>query len=244
MRIATKIRIDNWFSSPSLEPTEIQSFEYSGPVDKLKGASKQETEINKAQTAFYDTLRKDYEQQFAKQGAIISAIDAVAAPIMKAGPGQYGYSTAEDTALRTQASEGTAQQYQNVKKALSSQVAAEGGGNEFLPSGAKVELDANIDTAAAESESEKQLGITQKGYDIGRQNYTQASEMEASAAGLTNPLGYAGSAESAGNEAFTGAKDIAQQNDAASPWGVIGGIVGGGLSAFSGGFGTSLGKKV
>src|SRR6185312_499960 len=80
-----------------------------------KGATQQEKDLQKQQAAFYSTLTADYNQQFAKQGAIIDSLNKVWGPIFQAGPNQYGFSTAEDTTLHTQAKEGTANDYQQAQ---------------------------------------------------------------------------------------------------------------------------------
>lgn len=243
MKIYTSIVVENWYTSVN-RTIELSWFEYCGPVSEAKGASQQEKDLNKQQAEFYKTMTADYEAQFAKQSAVIDAINKVAQPILAAGPGQYGFAPAEDTAYRTQASEGTAANYQAAKKAVGEQLATAGGGNEFLPSGAADQINAQVDTAAAADESNKALQITEAGYAKGAQNYAEAANMESQAAGLINPLGYSGAATSAGSSAFQGADTIQQQDSAASPWGAIGGLLGGAASAFTGGFGTALGGKL
>jgi len=67
---------------------------------------------------------------------------------------------------------------------------------------------------------------------------------------MYNPNGVAGAANQGGGVANSEANTVAQENNAASPWNLVGGILGGavgaGLDAFTGGLGGtvagSLGK--
>lgn len=216
---------------------------YFGPVAKLKGASAQQNDLAASQTQFYNTLQQQQQQQFGQQSALYNSIRSVYDPIVAAGPNQYGFGAAEDTALRTQASEGTAAQYQQANSATQSALAARGGGNSFLPSGVNADISAKVSGAAAQQESSQQLGITNEGYQVGRQNFQNATNTEMGIAAGYNPLGFAGAATQAGTSAFNSATEIQKANAAASPWGTIGGLVGGVAGAFAGnpGLGASIG---
>jgi hypothetical protein len=207
---------------------------YLGPVELSKGASAQENDIAKSNQELNKTLIGAYNTAFANQAAVFNAVKAVYDPILKAGPGQYGFTTAEDAAFRTQASEGTAGLYKQASGAAAERMAAAGGGNTFLPSGVQADIQGKIAGAAAESESSKQLGITEAGYEQGRQNFQNATNVEMGVAAGYNPLGYAGAATSSGGSAFNMAKTIQEENAAASPWGAIGGMIGGAAGAFLG----------
>jgi hypothetical protein len=200
---------------------------YFGPVLSCKGASSEQKDLAKSQTDFYNTLKTQQSAAFGQQQALYSAIRNVYDPIVAAGPNQYGFAGAEDKALRTQATEGTAVDYRAAEKATSEAMAARGGGNTFLPSGAEADIHARVAGAAAGQESSEQLGITKEGYNIGRQNFLNATGTEMGIATGYNPLGYAGAATNAGSSAFNMATEIQKANAAASPWGTIGGIIGG-----------------
>lgn len=223
---------------------ESEYFDYEGEVALCKGASSQETSAANTQNQLAQTLLQNYQTQFGNQSAILSAINSAWSPVLKAGPNQYGFSAAEDAALRTQATTGTAQQYANAKKAVGENLAAVGGGNTFLPSSTGAGIQAGIATSAAGQEASQQLGITQAGYATGRQNFLDASSALSGTAQMYNPLGYSGQASSANQNAFEDFNTINQENQAASPWGAIGGILGGVAGSFLGPIGTALGSKV
>lgn len=215
-----------------------------GPVIFLKGASSQQKQLQQQQTQLSQTLSNAYNQAFANQHAVFSSIRAVFDPIFNAGPSQYGFANAEDVALRTQASEGTAQEYQQASRATAERMAAEGGGNSVLPSGVQAQIQGQVAGAAAESESNKQLDITKAGYEQGRQNFLTASNAEMAVAQGYNPLGYAGAAGNTTGSAFNMATEIQKMNNAASPWGAVGGILGGLAGSIAGPLGTSIGSKL
>jgi hypothetical protein len=240
------------FSMETLEVIDQEGFFYEGPVALCKGATSQEknqqqaeADLAKKQASFFDTMTTSYGQMFAGQNAILSALKTAFQPILEAGPGQYGYTKAEDRALRTQASEGTGASYKMAKQAVAEGQAASGG-DAFIPKGATAEVNAQLASTAAAQEAQQQLGITTQGYEIGRQNFGQAASALGGVAGMMNPTGYAGastgagsSAAGTGKDAFEMASTIQQQNAAASPWNIVGGVLGGalqtGLGVFTGG---------
>ena len=212
-----------------------------GQVAWCKGASSQQTDLANSQQNFYNTLSSDYSQQFANQNAILSTLQSSLNPIVQAGPNQFGFSTAETNNLNAQALQGTGQQYNNASKALGAQQAAQGGGNAYLPTGAQSAQQAGLAAGAANQASNQLLGIQQAGYQQGHNNYEAAIGQLGGVAGMYNPTGYAGSANQAGGVANSEANEVTQLNNAASPWNLVGGILGGaagaGLDAFTGGLG-------
>lgn len=256
MYIYTRLRID--FQGNVIEQ---EGYEYNGPISYCKGASQEEkaqaaqqAELSKKQSAFFDVMTASYNKMFEGQTAILGTLKRTFEPILKAGPNQYGLSAAEDRAIRTQASEATAQSYKMAKQAVAEGRAAQTG-DAFIPKGVDVQLDAQLATAAAAQESQQQLGITQKGFEVGRQQFKEAANALGGVAQQMSPTGYAGQASTAGQtatqasgEAFDQYKDIYEQNRASSGWNIAGGILGGALSAgvsgFTGGYGAALGKKM
>ena len=134
MRITTKAEYlwDDTASAYVL--VAFEGYEYSGPVEfaKAEGPSGAQQNIAQQQQQFYGTLQSDFGQQFANQNNILNTLNKSLSPIVNAGIGQYGYTNAEDAAMRNQASSGTAGAYQNAKRATGEAQAAQGGGNQFL----------------------------------------------------------------------------------------------------------------
>lgn len=219
---------------------------FFGQVAWAKGASSQQQQISDAQQNFYNTLSANYNQQFASQNAILKTLQNSLNPIVQAGPNQFGFSNAEVNNLNSQALQGTGQQYRNAARSLGEQQAAQGGGNSYLPTGAQAQQQAALAASGANQASNQLLDIQQKGYDIGRSQYNAAISQLGGVAGQYNPTGYAGEATGAGTAAANEANQVAQLNNEASPWNLVGGILGGaagaGLNAFTGGLGGTLGK--
>lgn len=204
-----------------------EGYEYSGSISLCKGATDNQEALAQNQKEFSETLQKDYGTTFANNQAILNSLNSSLKPIVSAGIGQYGYTNAEDAAMRTQASAGTAQQYQNARRAVGQAQAASGGGDTFLPTGAAAANNAALARAAAQQESGQQLDITKSGYEQGRQNFLNAVNAEQGVAAGYNPTGYAGLGTSANSSAADQENNIAKLNNAANPWSTVGGILGG-----------------
>lgn len=226
--------------------TRLLSDKWTGDVLLLKGASSTQESLNQSQTNFYNQLTADYGQQFANQNAVLGALRSSLEPILKAGPNQYGFSQAETNNLNSTAIQGTGQQYANASKSLREIQAAQGGGNSVLPSGVAAQQQAALNSASANQASSELLGIQNAGYQQGYNQYQTALGGLSGVAGMYNPASYAGQATGAGSAAASEANTITQENNAASPWNVVGGLLGGaasaGLNAFTGGLGGAAGK--
>ena len=208
------------------------SEKWIGSVALCKGASQQQTDLANSQQAFYDTMTKDYNTQFANQNAILSSLQNTLNPIISAGPGQFGYTPGETNALNSQAIQGTGQQYANAAKAVNENIASAGGGNEYLPSGVASQQRSQVATAGANQASSELLGIQQSGYDRGYQTYESAINQLSGVAGLYNPD--ASGTNAAGSAAGSTLDEIAKANQAANPFNAILGAAGGGFDAWLG----------
>jgi hypothetical protein len=206
-------------------------------------ATQQEKTLQSEEADFYKQLTGDYAKQFANQSAILSSLNATFQPILAAGPGQFGFTPQETTSLRTGASDTIAQTSQSAQAALDQTLAARGGGNVFIPSGAANEMTAQILTSQAAEESSAQNQITQAGYAQGNANFNTAASILGNTAAQYNPIGYAGASTSANQAAFNEAQVIQQQDQA---WeGQLGGILGGVAGAFLGGpAGAAIGSQL
>lgn len=223
-----------------------KSINWTGVVALCKGATGDQTNLAANLQSFYNTLSTDYGQQFANQNSILSSLNNTLNPIIKAGPNQFGFSTGQTNTLNSQAIQGTGQQYANASKALRESQAAQGGGNTLLPSGVQSQQQSQLASASANQASSELLGIQNAGYQQGNQNFNNAVSGELGISSQYNPLGYAGSATSAGSAAGSELNTIQQENAAASPWGAIGGILGGigGAALGMPGLGASIGSSI
>jgi hypothetical protein len=212
-----------------------------GQIVLCKGASAAQEAQATSSANFTNTLNQDFTQQFGAQSSILSTLQNSLNPIVQAGPNQFGFSGQEVNNLNAQAIQGTGAQYSNASKALGAQQAAQGGGNSYLPTGAQAAQQGALASSTANQASNQLLGIQQAGYQQGYNQYQSAIGQLGGVASQYNPIGYAGQATSAAGQAFNAATQVQQMNNAASPWNVVGGILGGavgaGLDAFTGGLG-------
>jgi len=227
MRVHTKIELV--WSDADMKYVQVseEGYDYSGHVELCKGASTAQNNLANSQTSFYNQLTSDYGTQFANQSAILQSLNSALAPTVAAGASQFGYSPGQTNALNSTAIQGTAQQYQNAQKTLQNQQATQGGRNADLPSGVSAEQNATLAATGANQTSSELLGIQNAGYAQGNANYNTALNALGGVASQYNPASYAGQATGAGNSAASETNLIQQENQAASPLGILGGVLGG-----------------
>jgi hypothetical protein len=191
--------------------------------------------LQDTQAQFYNTMIQDTNQRFSGQTAILGTLNKSYQSVIDKGSGQQGWTPEQSNAMNSSVIQGTGQQYASTSQALKEQQAAEGGGNSMLPSGVASQQKASLASNAANQVSS---GLTQNllnNYNTGLSNYNNAMTGEMNVANIYNPASYSSSATGAGQAAGTTANQIQQADAAASPMGMIGGLVGGAASAFLGG---------
>ena len=177
------------------------------------GPSQEQKNLEAEQASFTATLQQDYAQTFAANQEILSTLNSVLQPIVQAGPNQQGFSAQENSALNSQAINSTAQGYQQTADALGRQENAAGGGTSFLPSGVNAQINAGVASAAQNTLSNEELGITEANYATGRQNWQNALAGEESVAAGEAPLGYATATTNSNKSAFGEATQINQESN-------------------------------
>ena len=176
------------------------------------GPTAAQSQLQTSQAAFYQQLQNNDETEFGEDQGILKQMQSVYAPILAKGPNQDGFSTAEETNLNTQATEGVGQNFANASKALKENQAASGG-DTFLPSGVNAQQQGALDMNAASEQSQEQQQIKQAGYTQGYSEFTQATSALENTAGQLNPNAGAEVANSAGTAEGTTANQIAQENE-------------------------------
>ena len=209
-----------------------------------KGANAAQTGLANQQTSFATTLQNDFGTAFAGQQNILQGLTKSMNTILAAGPSQFGFSAPETSALNTTATSGISQSYQNQKAAAGEAAAAAGGGGAVLPNGSQGQTQAELASQAAQSTSNALLGIQEAGYKQGSANYDKAVSGLSGVASLENPTGLASQADSASTNAFNMQTQVKKENDAANPWGQVGGLVGSLAGAFLGPMGSAVGAKL
>ncbi|HZS43435.1 MAG TPA: hypothetical protein VFA52_04590 [Candidatus Paceibacterota bacterium] len=179
------------------------------------------------QASLASSLAANFNENFKNQSDILGKLNAMWTPIAAAGPVQTGMGAAELAALTTGATEGVAQEYAKAGQALRTTLAARGGGQEFLPSGARESLESSLASAAASEAARQKQAITLQNYNLGRQNWLAATAGLHQLASQYNPLGFAGAAQQGFSSSFDMANKIAQQRSQKQA--MLGGLIGSGL---------------
>ena len=191
------------------------------------GPSSTQLELQQEQAQFYQTQIQAYNTAYSNFSAIQNTLNKQFQPILDKGPNQYGFNAQEDQTLRTQATEGTANEYAKAKTALQEGQATRGGGTSNInqtggPAGEEQE---ELLATGASTESAENLGITMAGYGQGYDEWKGAVAGEEDLAAGWNPNSFAGSANSAAQTADTEANTITQEQE--SVWGNVLGALGG-----------------
>ena len=213
---------------------------YLGPWAHCGGPSAEAKANENAQTNFYNTMVDEQSETFAQQQDILSQIQAVSAPILAAGPDQYGFTPAEDQALRSSVINNSAQQTQNAVNATELQQKQASGGTPVLPTGAGEEATLQAEELGGQNTANALSQEKLAGYQQGSTNYGQALAALTGNASLLSPTSYAGATSSAGSNA-TGAIKQADSERSNLLSSILGGVVGAGSSFLSGGLSNIVG---
>lgn len=187
------------------------------------GPSSQMQQIAGQEQTFSNLLSSHYTQNFGAQSQILQNLTNLFTPIAEKGPDTMGFGPSEFAALQTQAGEGVGAQYAKAQQALGTQLAARGGGQEFLPTGAAATLRQQLGTAAAQEASQEELGITRAGYQLGREKWQEATGGLAKLAQQYDPSAIASQTIGATGQAFQEASDVQQMRNQAQAG--IGGLI-------------------
>jgi hypothetical protein len=206
----------------------------------MGGPSAQAKANEEAQTNFFNQMVAQQNETFGQQQELLTQIKAVAAPILAAGPNQYGFTTAEDQALRTEISNNANAGIANATTAAELRNKQATGGTDVLGTGAQQELAANADILGEQSKAEQLSQEKLAGFQAGSTNYENAVKALSGVAGLQNPTAYAGATTGAGNAA-TGAINLADSERSQLLNSLLGGAAQGALGVATGGLGNALG---
>jgi hypothetical protein len=198
----------------------------------MSGPSAAQQQLQTEQADFYQQAIQQQETTYGEDQSILKMMTGIYEPILAKGPNQEGFSTGEVNDLNSQAVTGTAQNFSQAAKATNEALAAEGGGDAGITSGAADELKQQVGESAAAEESQQESQIKQADYSQGYNEWETAAAGLGEVSGQLNPTGYSGAATSAGSAASTTANEIAQEDNG---WinAAIGaaGSIGGGLAS-------------
>lgn len=193
-----------------------ESFVEVGPTWKNCGQSQQQTASYNADAAFSKAITSQYEQVAGENTAILSDLTSGLEATFANGPSQQGMSPAELAVQNSQAINSAAAANKNVQAEIGEN-AATSSATPGVESGVTQAIKASAATQVENNLSNQESAITQKSYDIGRQNYQfAAKELETAPGELENPINQAASAVNTSNKDTA---DQANENAAAnSQW--------------------------
>jgi hypothetical protein len=113
------------------------------------GATSAQEDLQAKQAAFYDQATKHAEETFGEQQSLLAKLRETYDPIIAKGPNQEGFSDAERNDLNAGAIDRTANNYSAAAKAVGENIAARGGGNMTMPTGAEDQMRAEIAASSA-----------------------------------------------------------------------------------------------
>lgn len=194
----------------------------------MSGPSGAQLQLQQEQMDFYQQGMQMAQERYGDQESLLKQMESVYNPILQKGPDQEGYSEEEKANLDAEATEATATNYSRAAKAVGSQMATEGGGDNPLPSGADQQVRGEIASSAASELSREESQILDQSYTAGRENFREAGAALSTVAGQFDPTAFESNATSAGSSAETTAKDInSEENSWIAPvLGAIGGVAG------------------
>lgn len=177
------------------------------------GASKDQTQILQEQKQNFDQMSSQAASVFGDASQVFQSLQSSFAPIVAAGPGQQGYTPAEEAALKSSAITNTGNAYRNAAAAAGERGSAAGGGTTILPSGAQMGQQAAIAEAGAGATASALNNIDVQSAELGRQNWLNAAGILGGATGTFGASTGAGSAATgAGSAAASEANTVQQAN--------------------------------
>lgn len=197
------------------------------------GPTPEQTELQDQQIDAYQEANQLTQEQYADYKAITGPLTAKFSSIFNQGPNQKGFSTAEENDLKAQTVEGTAENYSSASRAVNEKLAAEGGGDNPLPSGSQEQLKEEVAQSSAQEQSKEETGVDEADWNQGYQEWMSSAEgLQAIAAGAS-PVSYENAATGAGEGADAEANAIASEED---QWiSAVGGAVGAVGAGWAGG---------
>jgi hypothetical protein len=200
-------------------------FEYAGREFLNCGPNSGQKSALAADSNFRTTLQSSYGTDFSESQHIFNDLVSSAEAIYAKGPEQEGMSPQEKAAENSQAINAAAASNKNVQ-VLIGEKAAMTGATPGVESGVTEATRANAAVGIENNLANKQAGITEKSYEIGRENYNNAGKTLIQAPAATMDPTNQAAGEAIGAE--KAASDQANENAAASSsWmGVVGGLAG------------------
>ncbi len=203
-----------------------KDFIFKGSVWKNCGATGAQKSALQSDQAFQKMMTGDYATTFAENQGLMKNLSTNLGQITNAGASQQGMSPQELAAQNSQAINAAAGSNQKIQTAIGEQNAGRSNATPGVESGIESAERAQAATEVDTGLNNTEANITQKNYDIGRQNYWNAvGETEKLPSAFESPSSqFAGEVTGANKQT----SDQANQNAAADKgWmGLVSGLAG------------------
>lgn len=220
-----------------------------GPSKATRQQQQVNLEASQQQLSFDNQLMDLFQKQYANQKSVLDFLQGTAKSIVSQAETGKGFDASTEAALRTSATEGLTNQFQNAQAALNQQLRSSGDIN--VPSGVTAGLDAGLLNEEAKAQAGAQRDITVQSAQLANSNLFNALNVLNGVSAQTNPLGYSSAATGgSGAVAGLGESQSALQNaitnaSNSSFFGKLGGAFASGLGgalagATTGGIGMAL----
>lgn len=200
----------------------------------LGGSTSEDNALAKEGAQNFESISNEQHNMFALDQQALNAVNSAWSPILKGGPFQYGFSTAEDQNLQdlieNQGELGT--EHSVAAQQLRQQQLS--GGADVLPTGASMATEATARELGAQQTATNLAQEKELGYQTGRENFQNATKATEDVASLSNPVGFADASTSAGGLALSGQKQVDQMNANSLTSKLLGGAISGGVGALLG----------
>lgn len=212
------------------------------------GPSQAEKSAGKRSATMAQTLDNNYATEFQNQNDMLQLLQGETRKIETGQTGE-GFSPAEEAARESLIENNAAAGERNARQASQNESAglgrSMGGDSSGLQraAGIRQQVAGEIATAGENNKSNALLANTAANYNQGRTNANEAAGLYGSLAGRYGSAADAAmtGGANANNAAFSQAQQITKEQDAASPWSAVGGLIQKGVGlATGGGFGGLL----
>ena len=213
----------NLFSEYTWSPRQARyilvrnvSVKWTGPVCRVKGASATQDQLQTAEANYYTQAVQQSTSQFNQQQAVQTTLQNAANQVIAKGASQQGWSPEQMNTMNAGVIQNTGQQYANAARAIKESQATQGGGTQFLPSGANTQINAQLASSAANQVSSGLYGNLLGSYQAGNQNYINATNSLMGVGELTNAAAFSNAASGAAGQANTIANQVQQADQQAT----------------------------
>lgn len=167
-----------------------------GPSQATKDQQQVTLQASKQELQFQSQLMSLFQQQFADQKGVLDFLQGTLKPVIADAEAGKGFSTDEEAAMRTSATDAVSSQFQNAQQALNQELRSSGNAN--VPSGVTAGADTALLTEEAKTQAGTQNQITVAKAQQARSNLFNAVNALNGVAAQVNPLGYGSEASGAG----------------------------------------------